>query len=114
MNLAPGKKGFAIWLKCLKEFFNMQSNKQRVHSINQFGKWIPEYYQLQNKCHAHYQEPLTQHAFRKDNDSFLYFTYIANRSACITCNRNLSYQITSLPKNCFPAESCFDGIKYDF
>ena len=96
----PGPRGFALWKKCLKECFNMQSNGCITHC---FGKWIPENYHLQNKCSTYYQ-PSTQQGYIRDNDTFKYYTSMATRSASITCNRLLATTIAILPNDCIPAE----------
>ena len=95
----PGMKGFAIWIKCLKECFNMQTSGGITHRL---GKWLPGSYHSQNKCNAYYQ-PSTGLAFIDDLYLVLAFSPISTGTGNILCNKNDSTLVDTIPTDCIPA-----------
>ena len=96
----PGKKRYAIWIRCLRECFNIQSEGR----INyKFGKWLTENYHSQNTCSAYYH-PTTQFGYIKNNSIKYYIPQII-RSSCITFNKVISHCANEISMDCIPAIS---------
>ena len=100
----PGKKGFSLWIKCLRTCFNTTSCGRINHN---FGNWISsDQLRTTTKCKIYYQSS-TSLIFRIHEDSITssFPSKVMSSSAHLSNSssvNNLHHDI--LPSDCIPAE----------
>jgi ribonuclease HI len=97
----PGKRGFCLWLKCLRSSFNM-SNKGHINY--QLGKWQSSDILTKQNCSNHYVQMSTGSLFTMSNGTY-YHIPCESRKKTSTTHKNIRNHCQSthdLPGNCIP------------
>jgi hypothetical protein len=97
----PGKRGFSLWLKCLRLSFNMQ-NKGRIN--HQFGKWENSSIITRNNSWNHFVQLSTGSLFTKSNNAYYSIPAESRKKTSIIYKNDRSncLQISKLPEDCIP------------
>lgn len=98
----PGKKGFALWVKCFQKCFNVHLSGRLYY---QFGNWCDDITNNTNDWKTYYHPP-TSFIFIKTKDSYQQYTATKVRSSSASYNTDIGTMFFPiLPNNCIPAES---------
>jgi ribonuclease HI len=97
----PGKRGFSLWLKCLRSCFNM-ANNGRIHY--QFGKWAPSEIISKNNSWNHFFQVSSGALFSKSKDGYYYISPESRKKSSATYknDKNSFHRILQLPTDCIP------------
>jgi hypothetical protein len=97
----PGKRGFSLWLKCLRVCFHM-APKGRIN--HKFGKWKTSAILVKNNSWNHFFQLYTGALFSKSRDVYYYVSPETRRTASATYKNNKSSfsLIQQLPDDCIP------------
>jgi hypothetical protein len=102
----PGKKGFALWLKCLQVCFQ-HYNKGRINY--NFGPWFDITTIRLVNDRAFYYQPITGFLFSKQDSGYLYGESISKgKTFARYIAHNPGFMAHTLPTDCIPADVRID------
>ena len=102
ISTEPGKKGFQLWISCLKQCFGYSKSNQKINW--KLGKWLPN--QFSDNKWQYYFDPHHQQIYYATDNGHQCHQAITSRSHTWTYNSNDILHITNeLPESIIPAQS---------
>jgi hypothetical protein len=96
----PGKKGFQLWISCLKQCFEYTKHNRKVNW--KLGKWLPDHVST-NKWNCYFDKYNKQIYYAADN-SYNCYEAITSRGHTTTYNSNVFRgHIIEIPESAIPA-----------
>jgi hypothetical protein len=102
----PGKRGFALWLKCLRLCFQHHNNGRINHN---FGSWVDtNTIRIINEWQFYYQ-PISGFLFSKQDQGYLYREATSKgKTFARYIAHNPGFMTSALPTDCIPANVRID------